>query len=193
MQDEISKSEVEQRRSVNLLKDQLADLQNKCQSFDNESLRALLLTEADRVKRSQEKLYKQFLGNNSQLTEARNKLKLKMDVCDKDIKACIANKDAHLQGMEDSVVKTKRQNECELEKLQSQLDALKSKERQLRTQFEDLDRTVEEEEQQRELLERQKSRIEKLNLISQATFATRENMPKPLPIPSTSTVHQNQP
>lgn len=188
-QDQISKSEVELRKSVNLLKLQLHDLQSKCEPFDNESLRILLTTEIEDVKRSQAKMDEQDLRNKSDITEAENKLEQKRVACEKEIQARIVSKDAHLQGMKDSVVKTRCQNERELEKLKSHLDSLRTQESDLRTRCEDLNTKVSQERRKQEEICRRKKRMEKLNLIC----SPQVNVPKPLPALRKSTGDQNKP
>lgn len=187
---QVSKSEAELRSSVNLLKDELHDLQSKCESFDNESLRLLLTTEAEGVKRSQEKLNEQDLRHKAEIAEAKNELEQKKAAYEKDVQARIANKDADIQGLKDSVVKTKRQNERELEKLKSHVFSLQSKEGKLRTQCEDLEKTVAEQKQKQYELERQKKTKEKLDLISGVpTFS--HNLTQPVPTTSKSAIRKN--
>lgn len=191
-QDQISKSEAELTSSVNLLKNELHDLQRKCESFDNESLSSLLTAEAEGVKRSQKKLDEQRSINKSVITEAKYKLEQKKAAYEKDIQAWIANKDAHIQGMKDSVVRTRSQNERELEKLKSHLVSLQSKESELRTQCEDLDKTVAEQNRKQVGLERRKKIMETLEINRVAAFASQDNLLNLLPTSSKSTIRQTK-
>lgn len=129
---------------------------------EKESLEPAIASGLERLKRSKEKLDEQDEQHKTAIADAESKLVQKKTALEKELQVKMLDKKACEYGMEDSVVKTKKQLELELQKHTSELDGLKEKEIRLKIRFEDLEKKVEKQKRKCQKFEDDKKIFERL-------------------------------